>query len=70
MPFTDQHDLVNRQGEIRVGVRRHLDGPVVGADEHRILSGEPLGGRHADPGLLADVPRVVLAPQRAPAGVG
>jgi ABC-type transport system substrate-binding protein len=35
-----EHDLVHGKGKLRVGVGRHLDGPVVGADQHRILPGQ------------------------------
>src|SRR5262245_36030555 len=56
-------------GEIAVRVRRYLHGTVVGADEHWILSGQPLRRSDADAWATRPIARVVLAPQLPPTGV-
>ena len=45
-----QHDLVDRQRKVRVGVGRNFDRPVVGADQQRILLGQPLAAATPMPG--------------------
>ena len=69
MPLTTSMIWCTGPGELRVGIRRDLDAAVVGADEHRILPREPLGGGDAEARARALIARVVLAPVRAPAGV-
>src|SRR5712691_11049435 len=64
-----QTDLVHRQAQVLVRVRRHLDRPVVGADQHRILLRQPFRRAHADAGRALHEARVVLAVELAPAGV-
>src|SRR5262249_57066310 len=44
----DQRDLMHRQRNLWVRVGRHLDRPVVGAEQHRVLRTQPLGGRRSD----------------------
>src|SRR3546814_7657162 len=60
---------MHRQGELRVRIRRHLDRPVVGAEQHRVLFGEPERRTDPDPGAGFHVARVVLGPELAPARV-
>src|SRR2546426_14316 len=64
-----EHDLVDGQRDLLVGVRRHLDWPVVGADQHRVLLGQPLGSGNPDAGARLRVAGVVFRPQLAPARV-
>ncbi len=64
-----QQHLVDRQREIRIGIGADLDRPVVGADEQRILPGQPLCRSDADARAGLHVARVVHVPERAPAGV-
>ncbi len=69
MTVHHQRDLVHGQRELRIRIGRHLDRPVVRADQHGILLGEPLRRRDADARAGLHVARVVLPPQPAPPGV-
>ena len=62
-------DLVHWKRELGVRIRRDLDGPVVGAEEHRVPPREPLRRGDAESGTALHVAGVVLRPERAPAGV-
>src|SRR3984893_13982523 len=64
-----QRDLMHRQRNLRIGVGRHLDRPVVGAEQYGILGHQPLGGLHTDARARLDETGIVLAPQLAPAGI-
>ena len=57
------------QRELGIRIRRHLDRPVVGAHQHRVLLGQPLRRPDADARAALHVPRVVLGPQLVPARV-
>jgi hypothetical protein len=69
MPLTTSMIWCTGPARSGSGFRRDLHGGVVGADQHRILPCEPFSGSRPDAGADALVARVVLAPQRAPAGV-
>src|SRR5205809_2911364 len=69
MPFTTQHDLVNRTGELRIRIRRNLNRSVVGSDQHRILASQPFGGSDSDTRSACSETRIVFSPKLAPAGV-
>src|SRR5207247_4998379 len=46
----DQHDLVDRTGELEIGIRGDLNRRVVGTHQHRVLASEPFRGGYADAG--------------------
>ena len=68
-PVDHQHDLVNGRRDLRIGIRRDLHREIVRADQHRILTHQPLGGGDAEAGTSLHVARVVLGPKLAPPGV-
>ena len=68
-PVHDQHDLMDGKRDSFGSGFGETSTPIVGADQHRILSGQPLGGGDADAGASSGIPGVVLAPELAPACV-
>src|SRR5687768_9914880 len=65
----DERDLVHRVTQIRIGVRGDAYGPVVSADQHRILLRQPFRGAGCQAWIGFQITRRGRIPQAPPSGV-
>src|ERR1051326_157963 len=57
------------RADFRIGIRIHLDRPVVGTDDHRILFRQPLRSGDTNTRVCLYIADVVFPPQLAPARI-